>query len=85
MGEVLRARCCRCRGECVGAGFNARFFLLSLFYDDGDDGDELQLAACDPCATAVEAHPRYPRVRLVDAARGAERPATVDALLREND
>ena len=42
-------------------------------------------AACDPCATAIEAHPRYPRVRLVDAARGSERHATVDALLREND
>jgi hypothetical protein len=87
-GEFLHARCCRCRGECIGAGFNARFFLLSVAYDDhaADAGNgELQLAACDPCAAAVEAHPRYPRVCLVDAASGTERPATVDAVLREND
>ena len=75
-GEVTSARCGVCGQECVGAGFNNRFFALHVWLDGSENAEIVPV--CDPCEQR-----NAPEIGIrvtLDGALGF-----IDAVFREND
>ena len=75
-GEVKSAHCGVCGQECVGAGFNSRFFALHVWLD-GCKAVEI-VSMCDPCEQRNA--PNIGCKIILD-----DSPGFIDAVFREND